>query len=97
MDIITWYPTSPMFPLIFLKCACAQNFRCATFYQHLTIFRKPCMKYVQTHFKRKIYMRSKFPCVCSSHDLCAHAHSLAFEGTLNITKRLASGTDDDNG
>src|SRR6218665_1621861 len=41
-----------MFPLIFVSL-CAQNFLCATFYQHLSIFITPCMKYVQTHFLKK--------------------------------------------
>jgi len=33
-------------PSNFLKSVCAQNFLCATFYQHSSIFKTPCMKYV---------------------------------------------------
>jgi len=47
------------------------NFLCATFYQHSSIFRMPCMKCIQKHFLKEIYVCSKFSCVCSSHDLCA--------------------------
>ena len=41
------------------------------------------MKYVQkASFERKIYVRSKFSCVCSSHNLCARTHAHGLEGTL---------------
>jgi len=40
------------------------------------------MKYVQKHFGRNIYVRSKFSCVRSSHSLCALAHVHSLEGTL---------------
>lgn len=33
----------------FVKSACARNFLRATPYQHLSIFKKTCMKYVQKH------------------------------------------------
>jgi len=35
-------------------------------------------------FKRKIYVRSKFSCMRSSHDLCARAHAQSLEGTLLV-------------
>jgi len=69
-------------PSNFLKSVCAQNFLCATFYQHSSIFRTTRMIYVQKYFLRKIYVRSKFPCVRSSHDLCERAHTHRLEGTL---------------
>ena len=71
-------------PSNFLKSECSLNFLCATFYEHSYIFKTTYLKYVQKHFKRKIYVRSKFSCMCSSHDLCAHAHSL--ERTLVQTQ-----------
>ena len=37
-------------PSNFLKPVCPQNFLCATFYQHSSIFRTTCMKCVQKHF-----------------------------------------------
>ena len=47
------------------------------------------MKYVQTNiFGGKIYVRSKFSCVRSSHDLCAHAHAHSLQGTLVVAFRL---------
>ena len=40
-------------------------------------------------FGRNIYVRSKFSCVRSSHDLCAHAHAHSLEGrTLVVTQHL---------
>jgi len=33
-------------------------------------------------FGVNIYVRSKYSCVRSSHDLCAHAHMHSLEGTL---------------
>jgi len=40
------------------------------------------MKYVQNHFGRNIYVRSKFPCVRLSHNLCACTHANSLEGTF---------------
>jgi len=41
------------------------------------------MKYVQKpFFEGKFYVRSKFSCVRSSHDLCARTHAHSLEGTL---------------
>jgi len=39
-------------PSNFLKSV-HTNFLCATFYQHSSIFRMPCMKYMQTHFLKE--------------------------------------------
>src|SRR6218665_3613489 len=36
-------------------------------------------------FGRNIYVRSKFSCVRSSHDLCARTHAHISEGTLGRT------------
>jgi len=33
-------------------------------------------------------VRSKFSCVRSSHDLCAHAHAHSLEGTLLLAESL---------
>ena len=71
-----------MFPLNFLKSVCTQNFLCATLYQHSSIFRMTCMKYMQKHFLKKICVRSKFSCVRSSRDMCARVHTHSLEGTL---------------
>ena len=65
----------------FLKSVYTQNFLCATFYQHSFIFRTS-MKYVQKTFKKKNVVRSKFSCVRSFHELCAHAHAHSLEETL---------------
>src|SRR6218665_12218 len=76
-------------PSNFLKAVCAQNFLCATFtstYLYLERCISICfahMKYVQKVLLKKIYVRSKFSCVHSSHDLCAHAHAHSLEGTLH--------------
>src|SRR6218665_2986470 len=58
-----------------------KKFLCATFLPALIYI---CMKYVQAHFKRKMYVHSKFSCARSSHDLCARllAHSLKETLTL---------------
>jgi len=69
-------------PSYFFKSVCAQNFRCATFYQYSSIFRTTCKICSKLIFYRKIYVRSKFSCVSSSHDLCACAHAHSLEGTL---------------
>ena len=75
-------------PSNFLKSVCEQSLLCATLYQHSSMFRTPCMKYVQTHFLKKIYVCSKYSCVRSSHDLCACAHAHSLEGTLVIVYEL---------
>jgi len=41
-----------------------------------------CIKYVENIFKKNIYVRSKFSCVRSSHDLGARAHAHSLDGTL---------------
>jgi len=44
------------------------------------------MKYVQKNiFGGNIYVRSKFSCVHSSHDLYVHAQAHSLEGTLLLT------------
>src|SRR6218665_465610 len=59
-------------PCNFLKCVCTQNFLCATFYQHSSIFRSPCMKYVQTHFlKENLCALQVFLCAFISQHVCA--------------------------
>jgi len=40
-----------------------------------------CAKHI---FGGNSYVRSKFSCVRSSHDLCAHAHANSLEGKLPI-------------
>src|SRR6218665_2232957 len=40
-------------PSNFLKSVCTQYFLCTAFYQHSSIFRTPCMKYVQTDFLKE--------------------------------------------
>src|SRR6218665_3351945 len=69
-------------PSNFLKPVCAQNFLCATFYKQSSIFRMPCLKYVQTHFLKENLCAPKFYSVRSSHDLCAREHAHSLEGTL---------------
>jgi len=66
----------------FLKSMCTKNFMCATFYQHLSIFRIMYMKCVPQNFLKENLCTPQVSCVCSSHDLCAHAHSL--QGTLIV-------------
>src|SRR6218665_502492 len=69
--------------LYFLKSMCAYNFFCATFCHYKSVCRMKCKKYVQQeNFLRNTYASSKFSCVCSSHNLCAHAHVHTLEGTL---------------
>src|SRR6218665_416620 len=66
-------------PSNFLKSVSAQNFLCAIFYQHSSISRAPCMKYVQTHFKKEHFCALQhFLCVLTSRPVCAptHVHSL---------------------
>ena len=44
-----------------------------------------CIKYMQKallELREHLYIRSKFSCVRSSHDLCARAHAHSLEGTL---------------
>jgi len=36
------------------------------------------------------FMRSKFSCVRSSHDLCARAHAHSLEGALFVTQVLVT-------
>jgi len=44
------------------------------------------MKYGQkTFLEETFYVRSKFSCVRSSHDLCVHAHAHGLEETLART------------
>src|SRR6218665_620798 len=38
----------------------------------------------KTQFGGNIYVRSKFSCVRSSHDLCVRAHARSLEGTLTM-------------
>src|SRR6218665_3689801 len=58
--------------LYFLKPVCTQNFLCATFYQYSSIFRTPCMKYVQTHFLREnLCALQDFLCALISRPVCA--------------------------
>jgi len=55
-------------PSNFLKSLCAQNFLCATFYQHSSIFRTPHMKYVQTHIlTENLCALQVFLCALISH------------------------------
>jgi len=42
-------------------------------------------------FVGNIYVRSKFSCVHSSHDLCVRAHAHSLEGTLVIGLFLTCG------
>src|SRR6218665_1775074 len=72
-------------PSNFVKSMCSTNFLCTTFYQQSSKFRTPSMKYVQTHFKKNIYVRTKFSCESSSHDLCARTHVHSSERTLPRT------------
>jgi len=46
------------------------------------------MKYVKKLLGGKIYVRSKFPCVRSSHDLCACAHALYTHWSLGKNIRF---------
>ena len=62
-----------------LKSVCAQNFLCATFYWHWTIFRTPCMKYVQTHFLTENLCT---PCFLVCAHLTTSVLALSLEGTL---------------
>jgi len=44
-------------------------------------------------FGRNIYVRLKFSCVCSSHDLCACAHMHSLEGILvSVANFVLGGT-----
>src|SRR6218665_991249 len=53
-------------PSNFLNGVCAQNFLCATFYQHSSLFR--CVKYVQkTILKENLSELQVFLCVLISH------------------------------
>ena len=78
-----WALQTPNVPSNFLS-HCAHKISCV---QHLT----STHLYLEWHvwtcaeniFQRKMCMRSKFSCVRSSHNLCAHAYSL--EGTLQAT------------
>src|SRR6218665_1326670 len=54
---------SPNIPSNFLKSVCSQNFLCATFCQHSSIFITTCMKCVKKHFFKRKLVRSKFSCV----------------------------------
>ena len=71
-------------PSHLLKSVCAKYFLCATFYQHSSMFRTPCRKCVLKHFYMKIYVRSKFSCVRSSHYLCARAHASQLRGNIDL-------------
>ena|SRR6218665_3821071 len=74
-------------PSNFLKSVCAQNFLCATFYQHSSTFRTTCTKCVKNILKREIFVRSKFLCVRSSHGLCARENTRRAEGE-HCTSRI---------
>ena len=59
-------------PSNFLKSVCAQNFLCATFYQHSSIFRTPCRKYAQTHcLKENLCVLQVFLYALISRPVCA--------------------------
>jgi len=47
----------------------------------------------QKHFKEKIYVRSKFSFVRSSHDLCARTHARSLKGTLPATPQFSNQID----
>ena len=64
-----------MFPAIFLKSVCTQNFLCATFYQHCCRFRTTCMKCVQKHFLKENICALQVFCVRSSDNLCGCARA----------------------
>ena len=66
-------------PSNFVKSVCAQNFLCATLYQHSSIYRTTCVKHVQKHFLKENLCALQ---VFSSHDLCVHALACCVEGTL---------------
>ena len=63
-------------PSNFLKSVCAQNFPCATFYQHLYIFRITFMKYAQKHFlKENLCALHIFLCAHVSRPVCARTRA----------------------
>src|SRR6218665_1349267 len=63
-------------PSNFLKSLCAQHFLCTTFYQHSSIFRMPCLKYVQTHLlKGDLCALKVFLSALISRPVCTHTHA----------------------
>jgi len=74
-----------MFPLIF-QSLCAHT---KIFVQHFTrtclYLERRVWNMSKNMFWRNIYVCSKFSCVCSSHGLCACAHTHSIEGTLPPT------------
>src|SRR6218665_1323365 len=69
-----------MFPQIFLKSVCTQNFLCATFYLNSSEFGMSCKKYVQKAFLEGTFMCTPSFLVCARLTTCVHTHSL--EGKL---------------
>jgi len=58
-------------PSNLLKFVCAKHFLCAKFYQHSSILRTTCMKYMpETLFNGKCMCAHLMTCVCT------HTHSL---------------------
>jgi len=75
-----------MFPLIFSHL-CSHTI---SFVQHFTwthLYMRNMCKHI---FEEECFVRSKFSCVRSSHNLWAHAHAHSLEGILDRTKSPVS-------
>ena len=59
---------SNFFKSVCAKISCVQHFTSTHLY-----YRKTCIKHVQKTFFKGAFVRSKFSCVHSSHDLCTRA------------------------
>src|SRR6218665_1806259 len=76
-------------PSNFLKSVCTQNFLCATFYRHLSIFRMTCIKYVQNHFlKENLCALKIFLCALISRHVCTCAQLRAGMCNLSLVPPL---------
>src|SRR6218665_1156727 len=73
-----------MFPLILFLISFVQHFTRTHLY--ITVYGTTCMKLCANILERNIHVLFKISCVCSSHGLCARAHSL--EGTLLMSSSV---------